>query len=291
MLRDLNRIWKHHPLYFLCSIIYFYLGGRFLGGTIGSFIIAFVLYMVSIMIAISPAGEKVFRFMYGIRKLETNEEKEYLKPIFRDVIDSIYNYKKSKFGGYGLIEICVIDKMDVNACAVGKRTIAVTKGAIKAFDEEQLKGVIAHEVGHLAACDTIANLFLVVGSGYCYLYVLLANLVLLLIDKIAGITNDKKTGRLIYSIFRWICKTIIFIFSFLTQVTLAIESRRREYAADHTAYRLGYGEGLISALYLLEKINLGDNSTITQKITASHPRVTARIGELEYYVSEGKESI
>lgn len=38
---------------------------------------------------------------------------------------------------------------------------------------------------------------------------------------------------------------------------------------------------MIEALYLLEKISLGDNSTIIQKMTASHPRITKRIEYLE----------
>ncbi len=38
---------------------------------------------------------------------------------------------------------------------------------------------------------------------------------------------------------------------------------------------------MIEALYLLEKISLGDNSNIIQKMTASHPRITLRIKHLE----------
>lgn len=38
---------------------------------------------------------------------------------------------------------------------------------------------------------------------------------------------------------------------------------------------------MIEALYLLEKISLGDNSSIIQKMTASHPRLTLRINKLE----------
>lgn len=38
---------------------------------------------------------------------------------------------------------------------------------------------------------------------------------------------------------------------------------------------------MIDALYLLERISLGDNSTIIQKMMASHPRITLRIKNLE----------
>jgi len=65
------------------------------------------------------------------------------------------------------------------------------------------------------------------------------------------------------------------------QMVMAINSRRNEYRADRFAYELGYGEEMVEALYLLEKINLGENSTVIQKMLRSHPRVTKRIERLE----------
>ena len=47
------------------------------------------------------------------------------------------------------------------------------------------------------------------------------------------------------------------------------------------SYAIGYDDDMIEALYLLEKISLGDNSTIIQKMIASHPRITLRIKKLE----------
>lgn len=47
------------------------------------------------------------------------------------------------------------------------------------------------------------------------------------------------------------------------------------------SYALGYDDDMIEALYLLEKISLGDNSTVIQKMIASHPRITLRIKKLE----------
>ena len=66
-----------------------------------------------------------------------------------------------------------------------------------------------------------------------------------------------------------------------------LESRFREYWADRMAYRFGFGKELVSALYLLEKISLGDERSIAQKMVASHPRITARIEKLEYLLEHG----
>jgi len=68
---------------------------------------------------------------------------------------------------------------------------------------------------------------------------------------------------------------------FLMQMVMSFGNRRSEFRADLYAYELGYGAKLVEAFYLMEKMKLGDNSTVVQKMTANHPRVTARIERLE----------
>jgi heat shock protein HtpX len=280
MLKDLNNIYENHFLYVVCSLIYFLFSIILLGGSVYALIITFIIYVVSIKIALSPFAEKMFRFLYGIRSIETNEEREYLMPIFNEVM-SVIPHGKSK----AKIELCIIDKLDVNACAIGYRTVAITKGAMKAFDEEQLKGIIAHEIAHIKTGDTVASMFLFISSGYFYLIVFLFKLIILLMDKatngIRNISKGKTFLNFLFGVIRGISRMFIFVFSFLVQITLAVESRKIEYRADRTAYQWGFGEHLTSSLYLLEKINLGDYRDIKQKLTASHPRTTTRIKQLE----------
>ena len=49
--------------------------------------------------------------------------------------------------------------MYVNAFAIGRNTIAVTMGAIETFSSDELKGIIAHEFGHLSNGDTNSKSF------------------------------------------------------------------------------------------------------------------------------------
>jgi len=280
MLKNLDNIISNHFLSLVCSLVYFLLGGTLLAILLGNqigFLIAFIIYILSVLLAISTPAEKLFRFLHNIRSIETNEERDYLIPIFEDVLSAIPQdepFNKEK------IEICIIDKMDINACAIGNTTIAVTKGAMKAFDEEQLKGVIAHEIAHIRNFDTIANMFMFIASGYFYLFTLLLQFLISLTERP---TSDKKEESARYFLGSFI-RIFLYAFSFFVQIVLAIESRKKEYRADETAYDWGFGEELISALYLLEKISLGDYSNLKQKITASHPRTTTRIGRLESMV-------
>ncbi|MDR2571220.1 MAG: M48 family metalloprotease [Oscillospiraceae bacterium] len=281
MFSKLGFIITNHFLYVVVSLMYFVLGGFLLGGTVYSFIIAYVIYAVSVMIALSRAAEKLLRFFHGIRSIETNEEREYLIPIFHDVIDTIYQDKRKRIKERRRLELCIIDKLQVNACAIGRRTIAVTKGAMQTFDEEQLKGIIAHEIAHIKNGDTIAKMYLLVGSGYFYIAVSLFKLITLCMDRITQSIKSKSLGGVSCSIVRTVANIIVAVLSLFSQIALAMKSRKIEFKADETAYDWGLGENLISALYLLEKISLGDDRTVKQKLTASHPRVTARIGRLE----------
>jgi len=289
MYKEFERLRDKHPLYVLCSFIYPAVGGVLLGGTNLSYIISFAIYVLSVIIAFSPITEKMLRFLNGVRRIETNEEREYLTPIFAEVMNTIQQEKDEPNKKALRIELCIIDKLEVNACAMGRRTIAVTKGAMKAFDEEQLKGVIAHEVAHIKSGDTIAEMFLLIASGYFYLIISLFKLIILYMEKAASEVKEKSFDSYSYSLVRGIAEVLIFVITLLSQITMAVGSRKREYRADKTAHEWGFGEELISALYLLEKINLGDNRDFTQKLTASHPRVTKRIGRLESFYKAKNE--
>jgi hypothetical protein len=74
---------------------------------------------------------------------------------------------------------------------------------------------------------------------------------------------------------------IVGAFLFLMNLVMSVNSRKAERRADQYAITLGYGESMVEALYLLEKISLGGEGSAIKRLLASHPRVTARIERLE----------
>lgn len=270
--------WKNNPIYLFCSLFYYVISSLLLGGTAKSFLIVLVIYAISLIIGFSSLGEKLLRLLNRVRPLETKRETEYLQPLF----DEVYLRAKGKFKMLRSIEVCVIDNMTVNAMALGRRTIAVTKGALQTFTEEELKAVIGHEIAHLVHGDTMATMYAIIGNGIFSVFVLVARLFLLLLDWVQNTFNGKR-GFL--SILMFLLKLYfdfsIWILNFGLQVILSINSRKNEFKADMFSYVIGYDSDIIEALYLLEKISLGDNSTIIQKMLASHPRITLRIKNLE----------
>lgn len=275
---DILNFWDNNKICFLCTVFYFYISFKILGGTIETFFNLIIIYLVTIFIAFSPTGEKLLRLLNNVRPLETSKEKEYILPLFEEV----YEQAKSRNKYLNKIEICVIDNMTVNAMAIGKHTIAVTKGAMQTFTEDELKAVIAHEVAHIVHEDTTARLYAIIGNGIFTIILFIYKLILFIFECInETVSRNKNVLSFFIALIRFIVEISTFLFTFSLQIVMMTNSRKNEFNADKFSYDLGYDREMIEALYLLEKISLGDNSTIIQKMTASHPRITKRIEYLE----------
>lgn len=265
---------NNNPLYVVWFLFYFIVSVALLGSSFGAFILTSILYVISLTIALSPLGEMILRFFEKVRPLYTKREQEYLIPLFEDVYDSA----KEVVPDLPEIEICIIDTMAVNALALGRNTIAVTKGAVETFSEEELKAVIAHEIAHIINGDTIATLLTVIGNGIFTILVLASKIILRWID---SIQHPKSFGKLTTTIARMIFVACIFVFMFVGNFIVSINSRKSEHRADEFAYELEYGEELVEALYIIQQISLEDNSDTVARLTASHPHIAKRIGTIE----------
>ena len=68
---------------------------------------------------------------------------------------------------------------------------------------------------------------------------------------------------------------------FIGNIILSANSRNNEFQADEFAFTIGFGEDLIESLYLLQKMSLGEEMELVERMTASHPLIAKRIGRLE----------
>lgn len=145
--------------------------------------------------------------------------------------------------------IVVIDTPALNAFATGtgsnKAVVGVTRGLLDTMDRDELQGVIAHEMSHIANDDIL----------YATMVAVLVGLIVLICD-IARRTSyrtmrfgggRRKGGALL------IAMIILLVFSIIapiaaTLVRMAI-SRQREYLADASSVKLTRNpQGLIAAL-------------------------------------------
>lgn len=271
---------KSNILYIIWSIVNFIISFLILGANGYSFAICFVLYAISLTVALSPLGEWILRLINGVRKLYTRREKDYLIPLFEEICEDV----KQDYPNLPDLEICIMDSLTVNACAMGKHTIAVTRGAVETFTEDELKGILLHEIGHIVHGDTKATLLNLIGNGLFSIGVIIIKLALLILDLLLlPLFNETKgITALVTSFIRFVFNILLFAFTLTGNIILSINSRSNEYSADYFAYKMAYGEELISALYLLQKMSLGEDMALIQKMQASHPHIAKRIGRLEH---------
>jgi heat shock protein HtpX len=134
-----------------------------------------------------------------------------------------------------------------NAFATGRNpqhgSIAVTTGILKILDEEELRGVLAHELAHIKNRDTlIATIAATIASAIGYLAYMLRHAALW-----GSISDNRRRenpmGMFLVSLLMPLAATL---------VQLAI-SRSREYSADETGARCGRNPlALAAALEKLE---------------------------------------
>lgn len=273
---------KSNYMYVLWFILYFTIVWCLFGANTDAFILTLLIYTISISLALSPVGEWLLRIFENARPLQTNEEIQYLQPLFDEVYQNALeeNPKLSKE-----IKLYIIDAMFVNAFAMGRKTIAVTKGAIETFTPEELKGVLAHEFGHISYGHTKALLLTVVGNFILSIFVFLFRTFIKVLDLISSIFANTSPVMLIVNIINWIFSVLfeitLFLFIYLGQIILSLNSRSNEFQADSFAYKIRYGEELTQSLYLLQKISMTRKMTLKEKLTSSHPHIAQRIEKLE----------
>ena len=286
----MNRILKFlasNYLYIIWFIIYYTIAVWLFGGDINAVIFVTIVYGISITIALSPIGEAILRITENCREPSTEQERNYLLPMFEEVYQDCKEVYPELNNN---IKIYIMDAMYVNAFAIGRKTIAVTKGALETFTADELRGVLAHEFGHILHGHTKALLLSFIGNFFFAVIVWAFRLVLFIIQVICEIVAHFNWLGFVFSIFNFIFSLMVeisvFIFINLSQIILALNSRTNEIQADTFAYEVGYGRELIKGLYLIQKISINAKLTLSEKMKSSHPHTAYRIKNLEQLENE-----
>jgi heat shock protein HtpX len=203
--------------------------------------------------------------------------------------------------GVPMPKVMVLDTDALNAFATGTRvgngTIAVTRGLLNTLTRDELQGVVAHEMAHLANLDTRYMVVVGVTVGLIALVcdALLRNLSWGRFNR--GSSRDRKGGGAAILIVLLIAVAILAPIA-AKFVQMAV-SRQREYLADATSVQFTRNpNGLISALgKLAEKAEpfpgvsratqhlfiVNPVQTFTAKspaLLATHPDIADRIARL-----------
>lgn len=208
--------------------------GRALGGQTGLFIalgIALIMNVGSYWFS-----DKIVLTMYKARPLSPTEA-----PMLNQMVEEL-----SKEAGIPTPRLYIVPEQSPNAFATGRNpehaALAVTEGILRVLSHDELRGVLAHEIGHVVNRDIlIQSIAAVLATTIMYL----AHMAQYAAIFGAGRSSDDRSpgGGLLSGLLLAILAPIA---AMLIQMGI---SRTREYKADATGARLsGRPHALASAL-------------------------------------------
>lgn len=168
--------------------------------------------------------------------------------------------------GIGMPEVAIFPSAQANAFATGwnrnKALVAVSAGLLKRFDKNEVRAVMAHEIGHVANGDMI-TLALVQG---------VVNTFVMFFSRVIGHTVDRvvfKTQRghgIGFYITVFIAQIILGI---LASMIVYWFSRKREFRADEAGASLADRDSMIRALQRLQsEVNAQVPNQMPDSLTA-----------------------
>ena len=247
-------------------------------------LIGIVLYFVSLLIALSPVGEWILRLQTGCKKIQNDEQRNFIEPIFREVYDKARAQDPS-----------ISDKVKIymnhdeapNAFATGRKTICVTEGMLS-MPVEQIKATLGHEFGHLAHKDTDLILVVAVGNLIVSAFILLFRLAIDLIHLLFVFSSvfvggsEGVFGALISTVYHLAMTAVVvgltWIWTKIGVLLVMKSSRANEYEADEFSFRLGYGNELCA---LLNSFSGTNANGLFANLVSSHPDKDDRIARLQ----------
>ncbi len=176
------------------------------------------------------------------------------RPMTREQLPRLYQVMERLAGKANLPvpQLYVIPEAAPNAFATGRNpqhaSVAVTEGLMQLMNDEELEGVIAHELSHvrnydilissIAACVAAAITVLAEMGRFAYFF------------GFGGRDDDREGGGGMVGLL------MLFLAPFAAMLLQLGLSRQREYSADATGARMvGHPFGLISALQKLDTYN------------------------------------
>ncbi len=234
-----------------------------------------LVYIVSMIIALSPIGEFMLRLEIGAKKMKPADSYA-LMPLF-DVV-----YRRAKVLNPELpdnIKLFVIEDPTANAFATGRKTICINRGLLN-LPPTKIQAILAHEFAHLVNRDTDLLLLISVGNLVITTIIVVTRIVIWLILTILGIS---RIGSLLSVIFQLILIAVTGLFMWIwTRIGVLLvhkSSRENEFKADEYAHRLGYGLTLASALCEITKSS--KKQGFFSALADTHPPTSERINRLQ----------
>jgi heat shock protein HtpX len=195
-------------------------------------------------------------------------------------------------------EVWVYDSPDPNAFATGpsknNAMVAVSTGLLANLREDEVKAVLAHEMGHVFNGDMFSTTVL---AGLMNTFVhYISNFVYQIVAQPQGDREEGQSGSPILGFVVYLFLQVVL--SVLAMLVVSWHSRRREYAADAFSARVYGKESMIRALQAIDRwvnraqfeystqdalatMKISGNTSGFLHLLATHPPIEERVAALE----------
>lgn len=245
-----------------------------------------VLYLISLMIALSPIGEWMLRRQTKCQDISTFPDADRLTRLFNRA------YARARQQNPSIpedVKLYITDEPEPNAFATGRRTVCVTEGLISLPDNE-IVGILGHEFGHLSHHDTDLILVVSVGNIIVSAMVTVIQVLVAVSEVIAHIvcacmgeegiigSFSITLSRMMFNIF---VLGFMWVWTKLGVLFVMKSSRENEFEADRFSAELGYGTYLCAALDRI--CGASYMKGLFANLASSHPGKEARITKLRQF--------
>lgn len=214
-------------------------------------------------------SDKIVLKLYKAREVDANTAPEYYR-----IVEAL-----AKQANIPMPKTYIIPTDAPNAFATGRNpqhaAVAATEGILKLLNNEELTGVMAHELSHVINHDTLISTISATLAGAIGMLANMAQMAMIFGNR------QQQQGNALASLLMMILAPIA-----AALIQFAV-SRTREYAADKSGAQLcGHPQWLASALQKLEKGNIQHPMPASaQHPTSAHlfivnPLTTSRVANL-----------
>lgn len=244
------------------------------------------LTLAALAVVVSPVGDWWILKSVDSKmvKAEETDVAERVMPLFNEVMS------EARFRAPDISEnvrLYVAETDIVNAYAIGRRIVCLTRGTIDACDDETIRALLSHEFGHMAHRDSEVSLLICVGLLPLIVGEAIARSIMFGMAAIVrGMDNGlagaigpgfvKLMYYLVFGIPCWLLKVII-------NLLRTLGSHAAENGADAFCVTLGHGPALMK---FMEEVSYAETKgSLLDSIFSSHPASAKRVRNIEKLIA------
>ena len=190
------------------------------------------------------------KWMMGVKVIDPQTR----NPELQNLVQRVYRLARSA-GLPKMPEVGIYESPEINAFATGptksRALVAVSTGLLHRMREDEVDGVLGHEVAHIANGDMVTMTLI---QGVVNAFAMFLARIIAYAISMAGSRDDREEGSAVGGFaYHMTVFVLEMVFMVLGSIVVAWFSRQREFRADQGGARLAGREKMVSALQALQR--------------------------------------